>query len=432
MATATPLVRTPPQSIEAERAVIGSMMQSVDALEGCLEMVDEDDFFREAHRNLFAAMRSLFTAHTPIDLVSLVEFLRRAGKLDLVGGVTALSDITVEVPTPGNYEHYATIVREKAQLRRLISQATRLVDRAYSEESHETLVSDLTKLYDTPTVEVRDSSEHIVSEVVSQLADIAGGKVHHYVSSGFPGFDLSFGGGFERGTLTIVTGPSEVGKSVLLQQCLLRMTRQGTCVGYVMLDSNKLVVPKRLLCSIMGVSYDRLHSTDATLRPAPQLYEKAVSELKSLPIRLVGQQETHNDFKRIHLWARRHVRDHGMSALMIDAVSQIRTHQERGQSKEECIAELVNQMLLAAQELNIPVIAISELNRDKESSTIDRLKGSGRLTFGADVVLEVTREKDEHGYPTNKMHVSAVKNRNGQHNEALFKGDRNTFSLKEV
>ncbi len=426
--------RIPPQDIEAERAVLGSVALHNEAVHTALELLEDQDFYRPAHQLVFRAMSTLAQRSEPIDIVTLAAFLRSRGELEPAGGSSALASLSEVVPTAANVRHYATIVREKAMLRRLIAAGTTIVKEAYETADPEQAVDSAEKLiFDVAKAKARQGItpvEEIVTRAFEQIEKRAlERKSITGVSTGILRLDHMLSG-LQPSDLIIVAGRPSMGKTAFsVGMGLHAATHEGRRVAIFSLEMSKESLVTRMLCSEGRVDASRLRGGFLTEEDWPRL-ARAASKLSSVPIfiddtgsisvielrakcrRLAAEQKRQVEGEmRRELRERRERGEHvdedaeharwmehpGLELVIVDYL-QLMRGTGNTQSREQEISEISRGLKALAKELGIPVVALSQLNRGVEQRTDKRpgiadLRESGAIEQDADVIMFVYRDE---------------------------------------
>ena len=416
--------RMPPASVEAEQAVLGAMLLKPDAVTLVAEELTADDFYRETHRLIYEAMMELKERTEPVDIVTLTEQLKKADKLAKIGGIPAISLIANSVPTAANVQYHARIVREKAQLRSLISAATEIAGAAYEDaddvedimdgaEKRILAVSSGKRSKDFVPIQdiLLDTLEQIETRY-SNKGSITG------LPTGFTELD-HLTAGLQKSDLILVAARPSMGKTAFTLNIAAHVVlRAKAPVAFFSLEMSKEQLVQRLLCSEGRIDSQRLR--------VGELEEKEWGDLVDTANRLSAAPLYIDDTPGITVMelrskARRLKAEHGLSLIIIDYLQlmQGRTNKS-GDNRQQEISEISRSLKALARELNVPVIALSQLSRSVESRQIKRpmlsdLRESGSLEQDADIVMFLYRE-DYYDPETENKNITEViiaKHRNG-------------------
>ncbi|KPJ59412.1 MAG: replicative DNA helicase [Latescibacteria bacterium DG_63] len=392
--------RVPPQSIEAEQSVLGAMLIDARAVGTCLELIKEDDnFYREGHRKIFRAITAIHDRAEPVDLVTLSEELRKRGELEQVGGASYLASLLEQVATAANAEYYCRIVLEKAILRKLIDAGTTIATDAYGSKDESGAVLDRAEqlifgISDTKTrrgfVALRDILGHSF-EVIQELYD----KKRHVtgVESGFIELD-SKTAGFQPSDLIVIAGRPSMGKTSLCMNVAQHLAiRCKTPVAIFSLEMSREQVVLRMLCSEARVDAHRLRT--GYLREAEwPLLTTAAGQLSKAPIYVDDTPAI--SVLEMRSKARRLKSDVDIGLIIVDYLQLVRGF-AGSENRQQEISQISRALKALAKELEVPVMALSQLSRAVEARGGDRkpvlsdLRESGAIEQDADVVIFIYR-----------------------------------------
>ncbi len=360
--------RVPPQNVEAEQSVLGSMMLSAEAIADVVEVLQPEDFYRAAHGKIFETLRGLYARGEPVDVVTAVEALKRAGILEEVGGPLYIRDLVDQVPTPAAAAHYARIVAQTALLRRLIRAAGDIMEMAYGAPEDPERVADEAeqRIYE---VARRDDREEIVR--IRDLVDQAMIDLEHIqnreapyagIPTGFRDLDTLLSG-LQRGNLIVVAARPGVGKSSFVTNVARNIAVAGHPVALFSLEMSRWEIGMRLLCGEARVPWDRIRNKRVGADDWSRVVQ-AAEVLHDIPLSIVDSGNV--TIVDIRAKARRmRTSKQGLDLIIVDYL-QLMTHHRRVENRQQEIAEISRSLKLLAKELDIPVIAVSQLNRDPE------------------------------------------------------------------
>jgi len=420
--------RVPPQAVDVEVAVLAAMLLEKDAIAKALEVLQGDVFYKPAHQSIFDAMVGLFERSEPVDLITLTEELRRSGVLEKIGGEYYLTELSGRVSSAANIEYHAHIVLEKALMRQLISASTEVVTRAYNE------TEDALGLLDEAEQKIFDISEQrmkksfvtmntAVHKTMDMLQSIHG---KHSGVTGVPaGFtDLdNLTGGFQNSDLIIVAGRPSQGKTAFV----LSVARNASVlhnvpIGFFSLEMSAQQLVMRLMCAEARVD---AHKVRTGRLPEDEWKKLSMSVGRLYKAKILIDDTPALSVLELRAKARRLKAEHNVGMIVVDYL-QLMQGARNAQSREQEISGISRSLKALAKDLNIPVIALSQLNRavearsDKKPALAD-LRESGAIEQDADVVIFVHRpemygiEKDtETGDPTEGLaEIIIGKQRNG-------------------
>lgn len=393
------LRKLPPQSIEAEESVLGGILIENSAIDRALELITPDDFYRDAHRKIMQAMINLNQRSEPIDLVTLHEELKRTNQLQEVGGASALAEIAEKVPTAANVAYYARIVREKSILRGLIHTATEIATRGYESGGN------VDQLLDEAEHKIFEISERKVQPTFFRIRDIMVQSMNTIeqlyerkelvtgVPTGFVDLDR-LTAGLQPSDLIIIAGRPSMGKTAFalnIAEHAALQARTGVAVFSLEMSKEQLVL--RMLCSQARVDQSKVRAGYAADRDFPKL-AMAASRLADAPIYIDDTPAL--SILELRAKARRLKRDPEarLGLILIDYLQLMRGHE--AENREQEISSISRSLKALAKELDVPVVALSQLNRQVEGRADKRpvmadLRESGAIEQDADVIAFLYR-----------------------------------------
>jgi replicative DNA helicase len=407
--------RTPPNDIAAEQSVLGAMLLSKDAIADVVETLRADDFYRPSHSTLYDVILDLYGRGEPADAVTVASELTKVGEISRVGGASYLHTLVSMVPTAANANYYARIVREQAILRRLVTAGTRIVHMGYSGQG------EVDDVVDRAQAEVYEVTERRTSEDYSPLADIMQGTLNEIeaisnrdgemvgVPTGFAELD-ALTNGLHPGQLVILAARPALGKSTLgLDVCRNASIKHGITSVIFSLEMSRNEIVMRLLSAEAQVSLQHMRSGQMTESDWAKLANKmgVVSEAP-----LFIDDSPNMTLMEIRAKCRRLKQRHNLKLVVVDYL-QLMTSGKRVESRQQEVSEFSRSLKLLAKELEVPVIAISQLNRGPEQRQDKRpmlsdLRESGclpastriiRADTGAEVTMGELFESGERNIP---------------------------------
>ncbi|WZP00479.1 replicative DNA helicase [Isosphaeraceae bacterium EP7] len=414
--------RLPPQNIAIEQEVIGALLLDNDQLHNVMPLLKADDFYRDSHQIIFRSISDLYTLGKPVDALILADELAREGHLESIGGLDAINQLISATPHAANARYHAEIVRQKSISRRLIECANEIHSAGYSEthtadELLELAESRIFKIAEEgvtgETVELKDVV-HQAMERISARAE--GGLPISGMGSGFPDLD-NLTGGFQGSQLVILAARPSMGKTAIaLNLCEHVILEQKLGVLFVSLEMGQLELAERLLCSRSRVDNHKLRTGQNFRGQDMAMLGKAYDELRTAPL-FIDDTPARN-MLQITANARRLKLRHNLGLVVIDYIQLVDAEESRD-SRQEQIAKISRRLKQLARELNIPVIALSQLNRGVENREDRRprmadLRESGAIEQDADLVLLLHRPDyyDPNDKP-NQAELIVAKNRSG-------------------
>ena len=424
-------LKLPPQNIEAEQSVLGSLLLDKDALIKVADFLHPEDFYRDDHAEIYKTILRLYEKRKPIDVVTLTDFLETAKKLKEVGGATYLSTLVNGVPTAANIVTYAQIIQQKATLRRLISAATSIAEMGYDENTEIETILDkaesnlfsvsqkFIKQYFTPIKDILSDSFERIDKLHREKGTLRG------VPTGFRDLDALLAG-LQNSDLIILAARPSIGKSSLA----LNIAEHVACdhkvpVGIFSLEMSKEQVIDRLLCSRGSVDSWKLRTGNLDDDDFGKL-NYAMGILSEAPI-FIDDAPIINAME-IRTKARRLQAEQGLGLIVVDYLQLLQGGSKTTDSRVQEVSEISRNLKGLARELNVPVLALSQLSRavehrDNKRPMLADLRESGSIEQDADVVMFIYRD-DYYDKETEAQNIAEIlirKHRNGPTGDiALF------------
>lgn len=415
-------LNVPPQSIEAEHAVLGAMLSSKDAVSRAMEILTPESFYKEAHAKIFQAMVHLFNTGDPVDVVSIINELKKRKQLEASGGSYYITGLSESVPTSANVDHYARIVLEKASLRQLIEAASQLSKNAYSDsEDLDDILDDAEqRIFAISQHRLKGKFEHVkpVLEETFERLD----RIHQKPGSvtGTPSglIDLDeMTSGFQKGEFIIVAGRPGMGKTSLI----LTLSRNAAIdhhipIGIFSLEMSNNQIAMRLLCAEARVD-SHLVRTGKLPKQQWKNLSVSVGKLAEAPIFLDDTPAM--GITELRAKARRLKAEKDVQMIIVDYLQLMRGPSST-ESRQQEISFISRSLKALAKELDVPVVAVSQLSRAPEGRRDKRpqlsdLRESGAIEQDADLVMFLYRKwmysRDEEDRRTADLIVA--KQRNG-------------------
>lgn len=417
------LQKLPPQSVEMEQSVLGAILLENEALAKVLETLDERDFYHDAHRWIFQAMIALFEENVPIDLLTVTERLRKNERLEAVGGASYLAELVELVPTAANVWHHARVVREKAVLRGLIHTATSIVTESYED------TDDVDILLDRAEQAIFEISQRKATTGFMHINAILKGSFKRIeqlyerkelvtgVPTGFIEFDRRTAG-LQPSDLIIVAGRPSMGKTAFSLNIAQHVGIQvGRPVAIFSLEMAKEQLVLRMLCAEARIDSSKLRTGFLSREDWPRL-TKAAGTLSEA--RIYIDDTPAQSSLDIRAKARRLRAELGDLALIIVDYLQLMQGRSRSENRQQEISEITRALKALAKELQVPVVALSQLSRAVEQRKPPRpqlsdLRESGAIEQDADVVALIYRDEvyDENSDDKGVAEIIIGKQRNG-------------------
>ncbi|UOQ83778.1 replicative DNA helicase [Gracilibacillus salinarum] len=415
--------RTPPHNIEAEQAVIGAIFLDPDAISSASEVLMPEDFYRASHQLIFRAMMQLADKGEPIDIVTATTLLANNQQLDDVGGVSYLSDLANAVPTAANIGYYCRIVEEKSLLRRLIRTATDIVTDTYSKEDSvdEVLNESEKRILEVSNRKNASSFKNIKDVLIDVYDNID--QLHKNkgevtgIASGFRDLDR-ITSGFQRNDLVIVAARPSVGKTAFalnIAQNVAIKTQENVAIFSLEMGADQLV--SRMICAEGNIDAQRLR-TGALEEEDWGRLSMAMGSLSNAGIFIDDTPGIR--VSEIRSKCRRLKQEHGLGMILIDYLQLIQGSANSKENRQQEVSEISRSLKGLARELNVPLIALSQLSRGVESRQDKRpmmsdLRESGSIEQDADIVGFLYRDDyyDQESEKQNIIEIIIAKQRNG-------------------
>ncbi|MGD9014449.1 MAG: replicative DNA helicase [Candidatus Omnitrophota bacterium] len=412
----------PPQNLEAEMAVLGSMMLDEKAIPTVIELLDQSFFYKDNHRKIFEAICNLFNTNKAVDLVTVNDELKRTGVLDSVGGASFLTELVNSVPSAANVIHYAHLVREKSILRSLINNANSIVSLAYEYERDadealdraETLIFNIRDSKRTSNIvslkDVIQTNIENIDQVYQKKSQVSG------IPTGFMDLDIKTAG-LHASDLIVVAGRPSMGKSALAVGIAeYAGVVQKRPLAFFSLEMSKEQLVQRMLCAHARVDAHKVRTGYLTPSDWPKL-TAAAGKLSEAPIFIDDTPAI--SVLELRAKARRLKAHHDIQLIILDYL-QLMRGKERAENRQQEISEISRSLKALARELNVSLVAISQLSRAVESRSDHRpqlsdLRESGAIEQDADLVLLLLREEYYNPTPGNQgvAELIIAKQRNG-------------------
>ncbi|MBI3115679.1 MAG: replicative DNA helicase [Candidatus Kerfeldbacteria bacterium] len=439
MAEPVPVEKVPPQNHEAEQSVLGALLIDKEAIVKVADSLRPEDFYRDTHGMIYQAMLDVYEAREPIDLVSLTNRLSEKERLELIGGRTYLSQLANVVPTASHVAQYAGIVQRKATLRRLISAASDIARLGYEESDNvdQTLDQAEQRVFEVSQKYLKQRFvplKAVLTEAFERIDDIhkEPGKLRG-TPTGFSDLDRLLAG-LQKSDLIILASRPSVGKTTLaLDIARLVAIKQKLPVGIFSLEMSKEQLVDRLICAEGGVDMWKMRTGRLSEDEDFSNIGHAMGVLSEAPIFIDDSAVT--SVMEMRTKARRLQSEHGLGLLVVDYL-QLLEGRASLENRVQQVAEITRGLKGIAKELNIPVLALSQLSRATEARTppipkLADLRESGSIEQDADVVLFIYREA-MYKHDTDRPNIAQIfvaKHRNGPTGqlELFFDHDKVSF-----
>ncbi|MCQ1531648.1 MULTISPECIES: replicative DNA helicase [Lutispora] len=415
--------RIPPNSLEAEQSVLGAMLLDKEAISAATEILKGDDFYREVHKEIYEAIVDIYNENNPVDLITITEKLKGRNTLDAVGGITYLTQLMNIVPTTHNIEQYVKIVEQKSLLRKLIRSSNDIISKCYDNPEDPVSVVDQAEksIFDislnrstqgfVPIKKILTANFDRIEELYLNKGKITG------IPTGFSDLDQKLSG-LQRSDLVLIAARPSMGKSALMMNLVQNAAvRESIPVAIFSLEMSKEQLSQRLLCSEALIDAHRLRTGDISEDEWIKL-ARAMGVLADKPIFIDDTPAI--SVTEIRAKCRRLKIEHGLGMIAIDYLQLMSGAGGRYDSRQQEVSDISRSLKALARELEVPVVALSQLSRAPEVRADHRpilsdLRESGAIEQDADVVIFLYR--DEYYHPdSEKKNIGEViiaKQRNG-------------------
>ena len=419
-----PITKIPPNDIEAEQAVLGSMLTDKDAVTSAMEILKKDDFYREDNKAIYEAMINLYNKPEPIDIITVKDELQAIGKLEKVGGLEYIAGLPEKVPTTANVDKYIEIVEEKSILRSLIKTSNELITLGYDETQEVNSIMDEAerKIFDLMQNRNQTGYSAIKDVLIDSFAQLE--RLYNQkegitgVPSGFASLDIRTAG-FHKSELIILAARPAMGKTALALNFTANVAiRAETPVLIFSLEMSKEQLVNRILCSEAMIDSNKLR----TGKIEENDWIKIVENLGPLSESEIYIDDTAGiSITEIRAKARKLKLEKNIGLIVIDYLQLIQgSNLRRTGSREQEISEISRSLKILAKELDVPVIALSQLSRASEQRSDHRpmlsdLRESGSIEQDADIVMFLYRDDYYNDESENKNIAELIiaKNRSG-------------------
>ena len=388
-----------PSNAEAERSILGAILLDNSVCNQAIELMRRDDFFLDSHRRIFDKMVALTERGMPIDLITLTDELRRAAEFEQIGGATYIASLIDGVPRTDTIEHYAKIVKKKAMLRKLIAACGQITTTAFEEEDEADVIIDRAEqmIFQIAEDRVRLGFQYIgdvAQRRLEQIEQMAGRpEMITGVPTGFTDFD-QMTSGLQKQDLIVIAGRPSMGKTALALNMAQYAAKNGNTIGIFSLEMSAEQLVSRLLCSEARVDAHRLRTGYLNREE----WAKLADALRRLTETQIYIDDTAGSgVLEMRAKCRRLKAEHGLDLLIVDYL-QLMSGRGRIESRQQEVSQISRDMKGLAKELNIPVIALSQLSRAPETRSehkpqLSDLRESGAIEQDADVVCFIFREE---------------------------------------
>ncbi len=432
----TQIEKIPPQNLEAEMSLLGSILIDKEAMMKIADIIDSEDFYKNIHGNIYEVMVELYGRNEPLDVLMLGNRLEEKGVLEKIGGRSYLINLSNAVPTASHVLHYANIVRKKSTLRKLLSAASEITRLGYKEETEdvEGVLDEAQKhLYGVTQKHLKNTYVHIKTVLSDAFERIDvlhrdKGKLRG-VPTGYKQLDNLLAG-LQKSDLVILAARPSVGKTSLALDIARHVAvKEKIPVGVFSLEMSKEQLVDRLLCSQANVDLWKMRTGNLSDKPDSDDFPRignAMGVLSEAPLFI--DDSPGNNIMQIRTKARRLQAEHGLGLIVIDYLQLMESHKTSygGDNRVQEVSEITRGLKGIARELNVPVLALSQLSRMVEQRKpaipkLSDLRESGSIEQDADVVIFIYRKAADRNYrlediPPDEKNIAELhvaKHRNG-------------------
>ena len=444
--------KLPPQNLEAEESFLGSILIDKDAIIRVVDKVSDKDFYKEAHRTIFETMKELYNRQEPIDILSLSNRLSEKDLLEKIGGRTFLAHLSNVTATSSHANHYASIIQRKATLRRLLTAASEITQLGYQEgdDIDELIDKAERKLFSVSQKYRKDAFtpvDQLLTDAFERIDELhkQSGKMRG-IPTEYPDLDRLLTG-LQKSDLIILAARPSVGKTAFALDIARKTAiKNKSAVGLFSLEMSKEQLVDRMLCAQAGVSLWKMRSGKLNDRDQNNDFTRigdAMGQLSEAPIYI--DDSPASSVMEIRTKARRLMTDKKLDLIIIDYLQLMEGRGKYGDNRVQEVAEISRGLKGIARELDIPVMALSQLSRAVEQTKpaipkLSHLRDSGSIEQDADVVMFIYRKAADRNYvrdelpaeDRNKAEIHIAKHRNGPTGKIDLFFDEETVSYKNI
>jgi len=444
--------KIPPQNLEAEQSFLGCILLDKDSIIKVADIVSENDFYKDGHRIIFEAIKELYTKHEPIDILSLTNLLNDKKRLEAAGGRTYLAHLANITATSAHVVNYANIIQRKATLRRLLTAASEITELGFKEdESIDKLLDEAEqKLFGVSQKYAKNvftSVDMLLADAFERIDDLhkQSGKLRG-IPTGF--FDLDkLLGGFQKSDLVILAARPSVGKTTIALDMARSAAISGKAtVAVFSLEMSKEQLVDRMLCAEANVSLWRMRTGKLSDREDDNDFTRIGEAMGKLSESKIFIDDSPNcSIMEIRTKARRLQIEKGLDLMIIDYLQLMEGRGKFADNRVQEISEITRGLKGIARELDIPVIALSQLSRAVENTKpaipkLSNLRESGSIEQDADIVMFIYRKAADRNYAIEELtaeernsgEIHIAKHRNGPTGKVNLYFDENSVSYKNL
>ena len=445
-------IKMPPQNQESEISLLGCLLIDKTAIVKVVDIIQPDDFYNDINGLIFGAMLALYQDHQPIDLVNLADKLKTKNQLDTIGGRSYLTSLLQSVATAANVVSYAEIIKHKSTLRRLITAASTIHELGYNEDDDLDQVLDQAEqtLFSVSHQYLKQSFQpisNLLPEAFNRIDELhkQSGRLRG-LPTGFIDLDKLLSG-LQKSDLVILASRPSVGKTSLAMD-LARQTaiKNRAKVGIFSLEMSKEQLVDRLICAEANVSLWKMRTGQLSDREEDDDFGRISYAMGALADSSIYIDDSPNcNVMEIRTKCRRLQSEHGLDLVIIDYLQLMEGRSQRSDNRVQEVAEITRSLKGLARELNVPVVALSQLSRAVEQTKpaipkLAHLRESGSIEQDADVVMFIYRKAADRNYDIDSLndferHVAEIhiaKHRNGPTGKVILYFDENTVNFKNL
>lgn len=417
-----------PHSLEAEQAVLGSIMIDNFCQTEIMTMLNPEDFYADSHKSIFEAMGKVFNKNIPIDFVTLVEELERNKKLELIGGVDYITFLSNVVPSAVNFKYYCDIVKANSVRRMLIKSGQNIIEKSYSnEDKDEVLNFAEAEVFGISEKEEATTLEHIgrtngaLKEVVDKFDKIAKDpNAMRGLPTGFKDLD-AMTNGLQKSDLILLAARPSVGKTSFAMNIMTNIARAGKTCAVFSLEMSKAQLAQRALCSVAKVPMGKPLSGSMQAQEWKRIWA-GTKQLENSKL-FIDDSSLTTPATLLSKCRRLKAKEGSLDVVMVDYLQLMKSEGGAKESRQNEVSAISRNLKIAAKELNVPIIVLSQLSRDIEKREghkpqLSDLRDSGAIEQDADIVMFLHNPEKYNDTPTQDepgvVELILAKHRNGQ------------------
>ena len=438
-------LKLPPQNIDAEQSVLGALMLDNKAIINVADVLKPEDFYKAGHDKIYETILNLYEKHQPVDILSVTTKLKETDVLSDIGGSGYLAKIVESVPSSFHVNHYATIVKEKKVLRDLINMTTEINEKAFNQSDElENILDDIEqKIFAVSQRSVKQNFFHVKDELQNaydRMERLARGeKELRGISIGYPELDKLLSG-FQKSDLVVLGARPSLGKTAFALDIAKNVAvKTKMSVGIFSLEMSRDQIIDRLIASEAQVPLWHLRTGQIKNETDFEMIQHALDKLSQAPI-FIDDSPAPNILE-IRSRARRLQAEHGLDMLVVDYLQLIQPRRANSDNVVQQITEISRGLKSLAKELNIPILAISQLSRSVEQREVkvprlSDLRESGSIEQDSDVVMFIYRkDRDKTNVGPEEQNIAEIiiaKHRNGPMGSVKLMFDQDKVSFRSL